>query len=107
VTEQFFDTKDPAESVELTFDSSPDLPTGITLSGTPAITFAAKLGADASASALANGSAALDLSNTKVIVPVKGGIDGVDYVVRCQIATTNPKLILVLSGTLHVSSVGP
>lgn len=104
---QRFDTKDPSESVKLTFDFSPDLALlpAVVLTGSPTVTFAVVFGTDPSPANVANGAAGLDSTSTKVIVPVTGGVGPTtDYSVRVVIATTDPKTILELTGILPVRS---
>lgn len=101
-TYAFFESKAPDESVKLTFDFSPDLPAGVTLSGSPTVTFTVYSGADANPSAIANGLALPNEADTAIIVPVDTGMDGVTYKIHVLIATTDPQLILSLTGFLPV-----
>ena len=103
-TYALFEAKAPDESVKLTFDFSPDLPEGVTLVGTPTVTFTVESGSDANPSAIANGQALANEAATGIIVPVDAGLDGVNYRIHVMIATTDPQLILSLSGILPVRS---
>lgn len=98
-----FDTKAPSESVPLTFNFAPDLPSGVTLTGQPQVSYGVSIGTDANPSNLANGSAGFDATNTQVIVPVTGGITGVEYVVTVTCPTTQSNLVLTLSAILPVT----
>lgn len=102
---QLFNVKDPAESVKLTFDFTPDLALlpAVLLSGTPTITILNVFGGD-TISLTQNGAAALDSTNKMVIVPITGGLTENDYQVRVVISTTDTKTILELTGTLPVRS---
>ncbi len=100
--ERQFDYKDPTEKVRLTFNFTPDLPDGVTLAGVQAVSFETKLGTDGSPSAMANGSAGLDVTGKKVIVPVQGGLDGCDYKISVRCSTTDSDLVLELDGILPV-----
>lgn len=99
-----FDEKDPTEKVTLTFNFATDLPTGVTLTGTPTVTVATAYGTDAAPSAIKNGNASLDATATMVIVPVMGGLNCCDYKVSVNVATTNALLVLELDGVLPVRS---
>ena len=97
-----FDPKDPAEKWPLTFDFTVDLPSGVTLAGITSVTFETVLGVDASPANLANGPAALDATAKKVIVPVKGGLDGCDYKISVLTTSSDPLLAPELDGILPV-----
>jgi trimeric autotransporter adhesin len=99
-----FDPKAPDESVKLTFDFSPDLEAGVTLAGTPTVTFSVSSGADDDPSALANGAALENEASTAIVVPVTGGISGVVYKIHVQCATTDSETVLSLPGLLTVRS---
>lgn len=91
---------DPAEKVELTFDFEPDLPAGVLISGAPIITIRVVTGVDATPANILNDGAAADISQTQMIVPVKGGLDGTKYAIKVVQATTDPDLLLALTGVL-------
>lgn len=98
-----FEPKDPGEEVKLTFDATPDLfGTGVTLNGAPVVTVTMKDGNDPSPSAILNGTAGLDPTSLKVIVPVQGGLNLCDYDVRVKCATTDPQIVWALSGILPI-----
>lgn len=99
-----FGPKYPDEEVKLTFDFTPDLPTGVTLIGPPVVAFAIRTGTDANPGALANGNAGLDVTAKEVIVPVQGGLDACDYAIHAWCATTDPLLSVSLTGILKVRS---
>lgn len=97
-----FDSKAPDEAVKLVFDFTPDLPAGVTLNGAPTITYSVVKGLDSNPSALQNGLPGFDVNSTQAIVPIHGGLDGVQYKIHALCATTDASLILSLSGTLSV-----
>lgn len=99
-----FGTKAPDEDVKLTFDFTRDLPAGITLTGLPTTTYAVETGLDANPGALANGSAGTDVTQKMVVVPVQGGVDGVTYKIHALCATTDPDIMLSLTGYLSVAA---
>ncbi len=94
---QVFDTKDETESVTLTFDFTNALPAGASLSGAPTVSIATLAGTDATPANVLNGAPSIDATGTKVLQPVKGGINGVLYqfVANCAttIATLSPSII--------------
>lgn len=97
-----FDIKAPSENVLLTFDFSPDLATGETLTGSPTVGFATSYGVDGAPAAIANGAASFDVTAAKVIVPVQAGLALCDYDVTVTVQTTNANKKLTLIGTLPV-----
>lgn len=99
---QTFDVKDPTESWPLTFVMAPDLASGETLTGTPSVSVTVLQGADPSPQSILNGAAAFDQSQTMVIQPVVGGLNGCDYQVIVTCPTTNPQKVLTLRGRLPV-----
>ena len=101
-TSNRFDQKDPNELIVLTFDFSPGLAAGETLTGTPTVTITTVLGVDATPSSVLAGGNTLGVSNTAVLVPVKAGIDACDYDVVVRCATSNSAKTLVLGGILPV-----
>ena len=98
------ESKDPGETIPLVFDFGPGLATGETLTS-KAIVVTVVGGVDGSPTAILAGGDQFDATNTKVYVPVTGGLDGVDYNIKVTCATTNPKKVLVLAGVLEVRSV--
>lgn len=101
---RFDASKDPVEKVRLTFDFTPDLPTGVTLTGAATATITTAYGTDPSVSLTTNGSPALDATSMKVLVPVQGGLDGCDYRVSVKVGTTDSQIYLELDGVLPVRS---
>jgi len=99
---QRFDTKDPAESVPLTFNFAPDLATGEQLSGTPSVSVSVSSGMDASPAAILNGAAGLDSTLTQVVQPVRAGNQGTEYQIVVTCGTTNVNKTLTLVGILPV-----
>lgn len=95
------------EKMPLTFDmtadlTSDELPPGVTLLGTPSITVIVISGVDANPTAILNGSAGLDVTQRKVIVPVQPLIGGVTYQIRVQCGTTQANFSPIIPGTLPV-----
>lgn len=99
-----FDPKGSDEKVRLCFDFAPDLLPGVTLVGTPVVTYSVGTGNDQAPSALANGTPILDGTKTIAIVPVQGGIGGCAYSIHAWCATTDPLVALSLTGILSVQS---
>ncbi len=97
-----FPIKGTAEKVPLTFDFTNDLPSGVTLSGTPTVTVALAAGTDSRPSSILNGAAGFNSASTQVIQPVQGGINGCDYLLTATCATTQSNLTLTLIGQLPV-----
>jgi hypothetical protein len=99
----YFDVKDPAESVPLTFDFGLDLASGETLSGYASVAITVLSGTDPMPANLLAGQVVFDSTATKVIVPVQGGVNGCvyEFVVKC--ATTNPYKNLVWVALLPVN----
>lgn len=99
---QTFDAKDPTESWPLTFNMAPDLAAGETLVGTPSVTVTVLQGPDPSPQAILAGAAAFDQTNTMVIQPVSGGLNGCDYQIVVTCPTSNNEKILTLRGRLPI-----
>ena len=99
---QFFDQKDPSESVVLTFDFSLNLATGETLSGSPVVSVTLVSGSDPSPSAILTGNNGIDSTSTKALVGVHAGIAGCEYEVKAVCSTTNSQKVLALGGILPV-----
>lgn len=97
-----FPIKGLSEKVPLTFDFTADLPSGVTLTGTPTLTVSVTTGADASPSDILNGSAGFNSASTQVIQGVQGGLNGVGYTITCTCPTTQSNLTLTLVGLLQV-----
>jgi hypothetical protein len=98
---------DPSESVVLTFDFSAELATGETLTGIGTTTVSVFLGTDSTPASLLNGTPSVDVTGTKVLVPVKGRpTDGVDYdVALTAVPTSNVKKVLAMGCILPVRVV--
>lgn len=100
---QYFDQKDPGESVVLTYDFTLGIPAGKTLTGSPTVEISVRSGADANPTAvLAGGNS---IASPLVYVPVTGGLDAVQYDVKVTVSTTDPHTTLVLAGVLPVVAV--
>lgn len=96
-----FPPKDIAEEIKLEFDFSPDLDTGVLLSGTPTVSVTVS-GVDPTPNNIFNGLPRFDLTSTQVIVPVMGGIANCDYDIKVVVPTTDSLTVLALSGILPV-----
>lgn len=101
-TTQRFDTKDPSESVVLSFDFTLGLVGVEALTGLPTVAVRVLTGTDSNPTAIFNGNAAIDSTAKLVLVPVQAGVDGVDYDIVVTISTTNTKKVLALGGILPV-----
>ncbi len=86
----------------LTFDFTQDLPSGVTLTGTPVLGVSVSNGTDSNPTGILNGAAGFNSGSTQVIQPVQGGVNGVDYAVTCTCPTTQSNLTLSLVGLLSV-----
>lgn len=101
----FFSAKDPEEEVILTFRFANDLAaisSSAILQGPIVVEIFIHSGIDANPAAILNGDAQLDASNTSVLLPVKGGLDGVSYKIKVVCDTNIDKVVLSLTGTLPV-----
>ena len=99
---QRFDIKDPGESIELEFDFENGLAADETLVSTPVIEVRVALGVDPTPLAILNGSGQFNATAKRAIVPITGGLAGVDYDIKVSCSTSNPKKILVWNGILPV-----
>lgn len=97
-----FPVKGTSEKVPLTFDFTQDLPSGVTLTGTPTIGVSVSNGTDSNPTGILNGAAGFNSGSTQVIQPVQGGVNGVDYSITCTCPTTQSNLTLSLVGLLSV-----
>ena len=97
-----FPVKGPAESVPLTFDFSADLPSGISLTGVPALSIECTEGVDPNAPNVIAGSYAFNAGSTQVVQDSTGGLDGCEYTITCTSPTTQANLTLSLVGILPV-----
>jgi len=93
--------KDPAEKLILEYDYARALGDEL-LSGSPVVSIAVVFGADASAAAMLSPAAAIDSTGTKVLIPVRNGVAGADYTVKCVCPTTDPNLTLSITARLPV-----
>ncbi|SCX40392.1 hypothetical protein [Nitrosospira sp. Nsp1] len=86
-----FASKDPEESIVLTFDFSAVAATV----ANPQISIEVISGADPDAQAMRSGSPQVD--GSKVLQLVVGGVDGVDYHLRCEGESGAEKLVIGVS----------
>ena len=101
---QYFDKKLPAEKTVLTFNMAAGLLNGNLLSGVPTVAVSVYSGVDASPGAVLNGAAGLDSTSTLILVPVQGGLNGVEYLFEVECGTS---LTTTLLGLQAVLPVGP
>jgi len=105
-TKQRFDEKDPIEKLPLTFDFTQGLAALETLTGTPIVTvrvdYSNHTGGDPTPTNIFNGPASFDATNKVVFVPVKDGLDGVDYDIVVEVLTSNVEKVLVMGAILPV-----
>ena len=94
----FDGTKDPGETIALSFDFTDRL-AGAAISGTPAAVSQTWSGVDSNPGAILSGGCAV--AGPVVTQKVTGGIAGVDYRVKVT-AQTNDGRVLVLAGILAV-----
>jgi hypothetical protein len=87
----------------LTFDFSAGLLDGETLVGPPVLSVKMRLGADTSPASLFNGTSQIDATSMLVLVPVQGRVEGAEYELECQCATTNTKKYFALSAVLPIA----
>lgn len=109
-----FDTKDPRETVVLTFDASADLEAGETLTAVSNVDVTMMRGSDPDASAIVSeevinpaqitvGSATIAAGHGVQAI-ASAGLTGCWYLIAITCATSNPDKILTLKGILQVSS---
>lgn len=101
---RFKRNKDPHAQLVLGFDMARDLATGETLVTPTAATITVVEGTDPSPGSMANGSPSV--SGTKVLVPVKGGVDGCVYSIEVGCTTSNAAKTLYMTGLLTVREGG-
>lgn len=96
------DAIDPAEKVVITFDFTAGLEGAETLSGVPTVSVELLMGADPAPNSVLNGAASVQPGNKIVLVPVKGGLEDCDYMVKVVSSTTNAAKVLALAAHLPV-----
>ena len=101
---EYFEPVLPGEKNVLTFNMAPGLLNGNTLTGTPTITVTTYSGTDPDPSAILNGAAQIDSTNTKVLVPFYAQVDHTQYLVKASCATEQSTISLETQGILPVSS---
>jgi hypothetical protein len=99
---EIFSPKLPEESIVLTFNFAPDLGS-LTLVSAPTITVTVAAGTDPDPSAILNGVAQLDSTQTQWLVPVTGGVAGTSYVLSVLAPTTSVVTTLEIQALLLVS----
>lgn len=102
MTPQYFDQKDVAESVVLTFDFASELAAGEVLQGAITRTVTVISGTDATPSAMWNNVAQFDEAYKSVVQGVTGGTAGVQYKFKMTVGTSNLLKTLTRVGILPV-----
>jgi hypothetical protein len=97
-----FRNKPPGESVVLGFNFSRGLGAGVTLSDVVGLTVTTNFGTDANPMNILNGPAGFDSTETMVLVPVKAGVIGCQYLIDVRVQTTETPVLLELQGLLPV-----
>lgn len=95
-------SKDPAENVVVTFDFTPALFGSETCVRVESITVEVVGGVDPNPQAIINGEAKITPDGLYVQLPVQGGLDNVNYNIKCLCQTSNPDKLINISGILPV-----
>lgn len=101
-TERFDFEKISDEKLVLGFDFSNNLATDEILLGVPAVSVRVARGVDAHPELIINGDATLDGSKKIVLLPVKGGVKGVEYLIRVVAPTNNVLKVFAIDAILPV-----
>lgn len=98
-----FDQIEPGESWPLTFDFTPDLAAGETLTSIASVSWKTLVGTDATPAAQQTGTPGIDPTSKKVIVPVTASmLSGNDYQITVATTTSNTQKGPILVGVLPV-----
>lgn len=97
-----FDAKHPTALNVLTYDFNAQLAAGDTLTGSPTVTISVNYGTDPSPNGVLNGAANVDVTGKLVLVPVKAGVDGCDYLITVSCASTNSQKAPAMNAILPV-----
>lgn len=98
-------TKDPSESVVVTFDYSLALDTDEQLASVESITVTTSMGTDPDPQSILQGTSLITVSGLAVQLPVTGGLDGVNYNIKVIAQTSNPQKVLALTAILPVRTM--
>lgn len=98
-------TKDPSESVVVTFDYALALDTDEQLASVESITVTTSMGTDPNPQSILQGTSLITVSGLSVQLPVTGGIDGVNYNIKVIAQTSNPQKVLALTAILPVRTM--
>jgi len=102
----YFDEILAFEANVCTFDMSAGLINGNLLSGIPTVKgISVWSGVDPNPLAIQNGAATLDVTKTLILVPVKGMLAGVQYLIEVSSATNIPTITLGKQAVLPVCAV--
>ncbi len=88
------------EKKVLTFDFADELPSGVSLTGTPTVAVVVTSGTDAAPAELFNG--APGIVGDAVLVPVDPTVEAVEYRLKVLVATTDAQLVLACVGYLYI-----
>lgn len=109
-----FDTKDPRETVVLTFDASADLADGETLTGTPSLNISVVKGSNPATDGIISdpviNDAVLTVGGVSIAIGhavqaiATSGNSGCTYLIAFTCTTSNPDKVLTLKGLLPVSA---
>lgn len=97
--------KDPQAKAVLTFDFTPALAAGETITAVTSVTATTRSGSDSTPGALlngTNGTPSIDSTGKLVYVAVQGGTDGCDYAIKVLAQSSNPLKAPVIDGVLQV-----
>lgn len=94
--------KDPLENIVMTFDFSPELYEDETISSIVSVTVEVSAGVDPHPMNIIGGIAGISKDGLAVLQPIHGGLDQVNYNVKCLAQTTNPEKLLAVTGILPV-----
>lgn len=96
--------KDPDEAIVVTFDFSPALDAGETLSSIESVTVEVSAGVDPAPGDILTGQAIITVDSLMVQQPVVGGVNGVNYNIKALAQTSTPSKRLAVTAILPVRS---
>lgn len=95
-------SKDPVEKVVVTFDYTPALFGSEVCVKVESVTVEVVAGVDPNPEAILNGEPKITDDGFYVQLPVQGGLDNVNYNIKCLCQTSNPDKLINVSGILPV-----
>lgn len=90
------------EKLVLDIGFAKGLATGEIISGTVTATVSVSRGQDPAPANVLNGSPTVDSTSKRVLLPVKGGVPGTEYLIKVTVDTTNPLKKLTFGAILAV-----